>query len=415
MDPVEFTDTMKGVSTIVDVAVGPEKTWSIIDQKRSRVFTYDFDGNLLFAFGDTGSQLGNITKDSLAGITYQGDKMLLLDKTTASFSVFERTQYGNIIVNALKNQNDRRYDNAIDDWMEILKRNSNFDAAYIGIGNALYRSGQYEDALTYYQSAYDTENYSNAYKELRKEWIAKYIILIPIFVIVLVFAWSKFMKFANKVNKRAAVSGTKKTYGQELLYVFHVMFHPFDGFWDLKHEKRGSVRAGSTILLVTLIAFYYQNIGKGYIMNPQGKYSTILATSLGVLVILALWVVANWCLTTLFEGEGSFKDIYIATTYALGPLPLFLIPATIASNVVLTTEVQIVNLVVTIGFIWALMLIFFGTMVTHDYSLGKNVITVLGTIVGMVAILFVVFLFSTLFTDMVSFVTSIVTEIQYRA
>ena len=150
-------------------------------------------------------------------------------------------------------------------------------------------------------------------------------------------------------------------------------------------------------------------------MNPQGKYSTILATSLGVLVILALWVVANWCLTTLFEGEGSFKDIYIATTYALGPLPLFLIPATIASNVVLTTEVQIVNLVVTIGFIWALMLIFFGTMVTHDYSLGKNVITVLGTIVGMVAILFVVFLFSTLFTDMVSFVTSIVTEIQYRA
>ena len=415
MDPVEFTDTMKGVSTIVDVAVGPEKTWSIIDQKRSRVFTYDFDGNLLFAFGDTGSQLGNITKDSLAGITYQGDKMLLLDKTTASFSVFERTQYGNIIVNALKNQNDRRYDNAIDDWMEILKRNSNFDAAYIGIGNALYRSGQYEDALTYYQSAYDTENYSNAYKELRKEWIAKYIILIPIFVIVLVFAWSKFMKFANKVNKRAAVSGTKKTYGQELLYVFHVMFHPFDGFWDLKHEKRGSVRAGSTILLVTLVAFYYQNIGKGYIMNPQGKYSTILATSLGVLVILALWVVANWCLTTLFEGEGSFKDIYIATTYALGPLPLFLIPATIASNVVLTTEVQIVNLVVTIGFIWALMLIFFGTMVTHDYSLGKNVITVLGTIVGMVAILFVVFLFSTLFTDMVSFVTSIVTEIQYRA
>ena len=76
---------------------------------------------------------------------------------------------------------------------------------------------------------------------------------------------------------------------------------------------------------------------------------------------------------------------------------------------------DLVNLVVTIGFIWALMLVFFGTMVTHDYSLGKNFITVLGTIVGMVAILFVVFLFSTLFTDMVSFVTNIVTEIQYRA
>ena len=415
MDPLQFTDEIQGPSTVVDVAVGPEKTWSIIDKKRSRVFTYDFDGNLLFAFGDTGSQLGNITKDSLAGVTYQGDKMLLLDKTACSFAVFERTQYGDIIVNALKNQNDRRYDNAIDDWTEILKRNSNFDTAYIGIGNALYRSGQYEEAISYYQSAYDTENYSNAYKEIRKEWIAKYIILIPIIVIAIAVAWSKFMGYANKVNKRAAVSGAKKTYGQELLYVFHVMFHPFDGFWDLKHEKRGSVRAGSTILLVTLIAFYYQNIGRGYIMNPQSKYSTILATSLGVLVILALWVIANWCLTTLFEGEGTLKDIYIAMTYALGPLALFLVPATIASNFVLSTEVDIVNLVVTIGFIWALMLVFFGTMVTHDYSLGKNFITVLGTIVGMVAILFVVFLFSTLFTDMVSFVTNIVTEIQYRA
>ena len=61
------------------------------------------------------------------------------------------------------------------------------------------------------------------------------------------------------------------------------------------------------------------------------------------------------------------------------------------------------------------MLIFFGTMITHDYSLGKNFITTLGTIVAMVCILFVAFLFSTLITDMVSFVTNIVTEIQYRA
>ncbi|MBO7250631.1 MAG: YIP1 family protein [Clostridia bacterium] len=406
---------IQGPSTVVDVAVGPEKTWTIVDQKRSRTFTYDFDGNLLFAFGDMGPQLGNITADSLAAVTYQGDNMLLLDKANGTFTVFERTEYGNIIVNALRNQNERRYDNAIDDWTEILKRNSNFDAAYIGIGNALYRSGQYEDAMEYYKAAYDTENYSNAYKEIRKEWIAKYILLIPIFVIAICLGCSKFLKYAQKVNKRTATAGGKRTYGQELLYAFHIMFHPFDGFWDLKHEKRGSVRAGSTILLVTLAAFYYQNIGQGYIMNPQAQYSTILATSLGVIAILALWIVGNWCLTTLFEGEGSFKDIYIASTYALAPLPLFIIPATMASNVVLATEVDIINLVVTIGFIWALMLIFFGTMITHDYSLGKNFITTLGTIVAMVCILFVAFLFSTLITDMVSFVANIVTEIQYRA
>ena len=53
------TDDITGPSTIVDVAVGPEDTWSMIDSKRNRVYTYDFDGNLLFAFGDSGTQLGN--------------------------------------------------------------------------------------------------------------------------------------------------------------------------------------------------------------------------------------------------------------------------------------------------------------------------------------------------------------------
>ena len=410
-----ITDIMVGPSIVVDVAIGPEATWSIVDQRRSKVFTYDYDGNLLFAFGDEGRQLGNIQHEGLAGVTYHGENMLLLDKKANSFTVFQRTEYGDILIKALENQNNRQYDQAIDDWTEILKRNSNFDTAYIGIGNALYRTGEYEEAMSYYKSAYDTENYSNAYKEIRKEWISKYIILIPVFVIVLVFLWSRLMKLAKKVNKRAAVSGEKKTYAQELMYVFHVMFHPFDGFWDLKHEKRGSVRAAATILGVVLIAFYYQGIGKGYIMNPQGKYTTIAATLISVLVPLALWIIANWCLTTLFEGEGSLKDIFIASCYALAPLVLFIIPSTIASNVVLANEANIVNMLVVFGFIWAGLLLFFGMMVTHDYSLGRNFLTTLGTILGMVIIMFVTILFSTLLTKLVSFVTNIVTELQYRA
>jgi hypothetical protein len=60
------------------------------------------------------------------------------------------------------------------------------------------------------------------------------------------------------------------------------------------------------------------------------------------------------------------------------------------------------------------MLIFFGMMVTHDYSMGKNFITVLGTIVAMVCIMFIAILFTTLVGKLVSFVTNIVTELQYR-
>ena len=411
---IKVSDTIYGASTIVDVAVGPEKTWSIIDQKRSKVFTYDFDGNLLFAFGDMGRQLGNISQKGLAGIVYQGDNMLLLNATDATFTVYNRTEYGNVLIEALRNQNNRQNDQAIKDWEEILKRNSNFDAAYIGIGNALSNENKYEESLTYYKAAYDTANYSNSYKELRKTWISKYILLIPVFVIALVFAVTKFLGYAKKFNKRVSTSREKRTYWQELMFTFHVIFHPFDGFWDMKHEKRGSLRAGITILGVTIVAFYYQSIGQGYVMNPTGAYSTIIATATSVLVPLFLWVVSNWCLTTLFDGEGSFKDIFIATTYALAPMPIIMIPVTIASNFVLESEVSLLSLFTTVAFIWAGILIFFGTMVTHDYTMGKNVITTLGTIVGMVCIMFIAILFSTLLGKLVSFVTNIVTELQYR-
>ena len=408
------SDTISGVSTIVDVAVGPEDTWSLIDRKRSKVFTYDYDGNLLFAFGDQGDQLGNITLESLSAIVYQGTNMLLVDNSAKTITVYQRTEYGDILLDAIKNQNERRYDQAIDDWTEILKRNSNFDAAYIGIGNALYRSGQYEEAIERFKSAYDTENYSSAYKEIRKEWISKYIIFIPIFVIVICVAWMKFMKYAKKVNKKVAVSTGKRTYAQELLYVFHLMFHPFDGFWDLKHEKRGSVRAAATILAATIAAFYYQSIGQGYVVNPEGFYSSLFGVILSVGLPIALWILANWCLTTLFEGEGSLKDIFIATCYSLMPVVLIYIPVTIASNFILAEEEKVLTLLTTIAFIWVGMLLFFGMMVTHDYSMGKNVLTTLGTILGMVCIMFVALLFSTLLSKLVSFVTNIVTELQFR-
>lgn len=400
------------VSRIIDVAVGPEKTWSIIDEKRQKVYTYDDNGNLLFAFGDSGGQLGNLT--SIEAVAYQGDYMLLLDKSDDLFTVYKRTEYGDILISALANENDRQFDKAIDYWEEILKRNSNFDLAYIGIGRSYYNAGDYTEAMEYYKSAYDTANYSNAFKEVRKQWIEDYFILIPIVIIAFFLLWGRFSKYYKKKNKDTALKVGKKTYWEELLYAFHLIFHPFDGFWDLKHEKRGSVRAAITILGLTIVAFYYNSIGRGYIMNPTDEYSTIFAQAGSVLLPLALWVVANWCLTTLFEGEGSFKDVFVASCYALFPLVLTLVPATLFSNIVLAEETGILTLLINIGYIWTFMLIFFGAQTTHDYTLGKNLIMTIATIVGMAIVMFIGILFTSLISNMVSFVTNIIVELQYR-
>ena len=402
-----------GASKVTDVAVGPSGTWSIIDAKRQKVFTYDFDGNLLFAFGDKGDQMGNL--QSITAVTYQGDRMLLLDMgESKSFTVYERTDYGNILMQALDHQNERQYDKAIADWTEILKRNSNFDAAYVGIGKALYRSGDYEESLEYYKSAYDTVNYSLSYKEIRKNWIGNFIILIPIGIGILCFAISKFLGYADKINRKTALKTEKKTFKEELLYVFHVMFHPFDGFWDLKHEKRGSIRAGVVFIVITILAYFYKAIGQGYMLNQQQGTSSIITWVISVLVTVFLWAISNWCLTTLFDGEGSFKDIFIATSYCLLPVPITVIPCTLISNFVLDTEVEILSFVETLGIIYMVILVFIGMMVTHDYTMGKNIITSAGTIVAMVFIMFVAALFSTLLIKIVGFVSNIVVELKYR-
>ena len=406
------TDLIKGVSTIIDVAVGEEGTWSIIDSKRQRIYTYDGNGNLLFAFGDIGTMLGNLT--SIEAITYQGSKMLVLDKTTNAFTVFNRTEYGDILIEAIAAENDQDFTLAINKWTEVLKLNSNFDAAYVGIGQAMFRNGQYEESLQYFEAAYDTDNWSKSFQEIRKEWMSSYFLLLLVIIVAIIVGVVYINKFITKVNKKAATSGGKRSFGQELAYGFHVILHPFDGFWDLKHERRGSVRASFVYIAVTILAFYYQTIGQGYLLNPEGEYSSLWVQIIGVLVPLMLFVLANWCLTTLFEGEGSFKDVFVACSYSLLPVPMLLIPATILSNVCTDAEIEIVGFIGTLAFIWLGILIFFGTQVTHDYSMGKNVITILGTAIGMVFIMFLVLLFSTLVGKMVSLVTNIITEIRYR-
>lgn len=406
------TASITGASTIVDVAVGPEETWSIIDQKRSKVYTYDKWGNMLFIFGDTGDQLGNISK--VAAIVYNGTDILLLDSSRNSFTVYRRTEYGDLLITALEHQNDRIYDLAVEDWTLILQRNSNFDSAYIGIGDSLYRDGEYEEAMEYYSLAYDTEGYSDAFREVRSEWMSTWIWVIPIVIVVVCVAISKFFKYANKVNKETQLKVGRKSFKEEMLYAFHLIFHPFDGFWDLKHEQRGSVRAGLVYLIITIFAFFYQSVGTGYIFNPTQSSMSVFACIASVCVPLLLFVVGNWCLTTLFDGEGSFKDIFIASTYSLLPLPLMIIPSTLLSNILVDDEEGVMTLLVGLGWVWMGILLFFGMMVTHDYSLLKNLTTILGTVVAMAFIIFVAVLFSSLVAQMVSFVSSIAVELSYR-
>ena len=402
-----------GPSKIVDVALGPQGTWSIIDKTRSKVFTYDENGSLLFIFGDQGSQLGNM--ETVSGVVYMGNDLLILDNTADNITVFKRTEYGDILISALENQKNLNYDEAADDWRGILMRNNNFDEAYVGIGKSYYREGDYQSAMKMYEAAYETSNYSTAFKQYRKNWVSKYALVVPLVVVVVIVGLYFFFRFVGKRNKEVATRpGGRRSYGEEVIFAFHLMMHPFDGFWDLKHEKRGSIRGALTWLAIAIAAFTYNGIGTAYLFNPSRGYQSVFGQIISIVVPVGLWVVSNWCLTTLFEGEGSLKDIFIATCYSLVPIPLCIIPATLFSHILSLSEGKVISLITGVMWVWVGMLVFFGSQVTHDYSFIKNIFTTIGTIVGMAFIMFVALLFTNLIQKIVGFVANIVTEISYR-
>lgn len=202
---------------------------------------------------------------------------------------------------------------------------------------------------------------------------------------------------------------------QGLRYSFHVIFHPFDGFWDLKHEKRGNLRAACIILLVLSITYIMRRQLTGFIFNTNDlNRLNIVVESLSVLIPFMLWCISNWCLTTLMDGEGSFKDIFITTAYALVPLIIINLPLILISNILTINEAAFYYFFDSLAVIWTGVLIVLGTMVVHQYSLSRTIITSLFIIVGMGLIIFIGMLFFSLIQQMYSFVITIYREISFR-
>ena len=99
-----------------------------------------------------------------------------------------------------------------------------------------------------------------------------------------------------------------KTFGKDLKYAFHVILHPLDGFWDLKHEKRGKTYMAILLLVLYVITDILDKQFNNYYFNSLKVFPeqiNVVGTFVKVALVVVIWVLANWGLTTLFDGEGS--------------------------------------------------------------------------------------------------------------
>ncbi len=417
-------------SMFMDIAVGEFGIYNALDVERGRVFTYDMYGQLLYVFGSRSLQKGGF-KNPVALDTLSDNRILVLDADLQRITVFRPTEYQQVIYGALRNYHTGKYDLSTKYWEKVLTLNRNYDLAYTGLGEAYLRQNRYLEAMHNYRLGQNRKGYAEAFRLHRMEVIEANFGLIVVILIILIIVSVIIVKgkrIIGSVIKEVAVgsegfqkirkNSSVKSVGEvlkSLHYGLHVIFHPFDGFWDLKHEKKGNLPAALVILALVCITYIIMAQYTGFV------FSTLDITKFNIMMEIAsiifpflLWCMINWALTTLMEGKGTFKDIFIASAFALLPLILINIPATFLSNFLTLEEGPFYYSFMLIAILWSGGLIFFGTMVTHAYDFTKTLITTILIIGGIIFTLFLSLLFFNLTSQVIQFLKNIYVELLYR-
>ena len=184
-------------SKFSDITVLDNDVYLAVDESRGRIFAYDNQGRLLFAFGGRGNIDGFFRKP--AAIEHMNKDLFVLDSLNASITVFTPTTYGDLIYQATEQFACGEYDESAETWAKVLEYNGNYDLAYIGLSKAFLRQNKYKEAMKYAKVKRDRRNYSKAFKYYRKEWIEKnigWMVAIVIAIIVISFV----VKIVKKIK-----------------------------------------------------------------------------------------------------------------------------------------------------------------------------------------------------------------------
>ncbi|MBQ9122174.1 MAG: YIP1 family protein [Lachnospiraceae bacterium] len=204
-------------------------------------------------------------------------------------------------------------------------------------------------------------------------------------------------------------------YWASLKYALYVLTHPMDGYWDLSHEKRGSLAAANTILILTLVARIANLQYTSFIFQAvYWEDINIFLYIASIVFPLALWCLGNWGLTTLFDGKGTLKNIYIATCYGMTPYPLFQFPLILFSNMVTVEEGAFYSVLNVISLVWCALWIFLGMMQIHEFSLSKNTLFTVFSLFAMLVMIFILLLFFSMISQGISYFISLGREIIFR-
>ena len=195
----------------------------------------------------------------------------------------------------------------------------------------------------------------------------------------------------------------------------YIIIHPFDGFYNMKHQNEGTIKLALFNFALLLISLAFSTQYASIIVNTQNPLTMNSFNDLMTVVgALLLFCVANWSVTTLTDGEGKFKEIFMAMCYAMTPLIFTIIPATLLSNLLAAEEVGFYYLVLSVGTFYFVFLAFIGLVTIHGYGAVKSIATIILTAISILIIVFLITLLFTMWQQLTVFLYSIYTELMFR-
>ena len=195
----------------------------------------------------------------------------------------------------------------------------------------------------------------------------------------------------------------------------YILRHPIYGVWEMKRKKTGRYRDGLILILLAIGAVTFNRQMRAFVFNYSYNVPLDMLKQVAIVVLpVMLFTLANYSITTLTEGKGSFKDIFMVTCYSLMPLIIFQVVTPILTHVMSLNELTYLTIIDFTGYAWTGLMLLLCIQEIHEYSLKKMFSTIVLTVIGAAIIIFVALLFFSLLQELGSFIYSLYREFSLR-
>lgn len=407
--------------TLRDIHVSEDGLMVTVDAD-GRIYENDLNGTLLFTFGAParGDQRLGLLSNPTA-IERVGDDLYVLDRDKNAIVTYRVTDFGRTLHDGVRLYLDGFYEEARPYFEEVLAYNGLVYMAYQGIADAEYNEGDYPGALQYYRYADDQSGYSQTFWEMRNNVLQRYL---GNALGALVVGWVAFGVFNRLERQRRWLEPVRRwtrsarnlRLVDDFVFMFRFIKKPADSFYYIKQNERGSLLFALLIFAWVLVVRILSIYGTGYVFSAY-SFSWQIDIELEILYTVLpifLWIVANYLVATISDGEGSLRHVVIGTAYSLFPFTLFFLPITLLSNVLTLNEVFIYTFSTQIIWVWTGIMLVIMVKEIHNFTFSQTVRNILITLFTIAMFLLTAYILYVLFTQLYEFIMAIFQEVDLR-